>query len=152
MLFSMWKMSEELQCLAWWELISHERHRNISGIALPANGISHLKLKQTKRQREKDTITITAERKNCFRFSLRKNALLEKLLVCHRLWSWQKKKKTALPAVICSLCKNSRRRSQSLKAYVSFHSASFADCTVGLTSRETKGPSKSFLLRVAVSE
>lgn len=50
-----------------------------------------------------------------------------------------KNKKAA--AVICSLCNNSRsRRSQSHTAHVSFHGVGFADCTVGLMSRETKGP------------
>lgn len=45
-----------------------------------------------------------------------------------------------LQTVICSLCNNSRSRSRSLEAYASFHGVCFVDCTVGLMSRETKGP------------
>lgn len=41
-----------------------------------------------------------------------------------------------LQSVICSLCNNSR----SLEAYATFHGVCFVDCTVGLMSRETKGP------------
>lgn len=109
---------------------------------LPVNDTSCCKLKQTHRS-EKDTEAITAKRKkNCFT-SFKKGGIIGKISRTSPSLIVAKKRNKQIKnaAVICSLCNNSLSRpSQSLKAYVSFHGVGFADCSVGLMSRETKRP------------